>query len=117
MNKALDVRGLTTRFETRSGMVTAVNDVSFSVERGRIMGLVGESGSGKTTMGRLILRVLDPTSGSVVYRPGDGTETEVTIKQCHLSWQLRSKIIWLRPCQRSTRTVENSSLRRALTQR
>ncbi|TNB46298.1 ABC transporter ATP-binding protein [Martelella lutilitoris] len=59
MNKALDVRGLTTRFETRSGMVTAVNGVSFSVERGRIMGLVGESGSGKSVTGFSILGLID----------------------------------------------------------
>ena len=70
MTKALDVRGLTTRFETRNGMVTAVNAVSFSVERGRIMGLVGESGSGKSVTGFSILGLIDEpgriTDGSVL---------------------------------------------------
>ncbi|WP_174802601.1 ABC transporter ATP-binding protein [Martelella limonii] len=71
MNKALDVRGLTTRFETRGGMVTAVNGVSFSVERGRIMGLVGESGSGKSVTGFSILGLID--------EPGKVTDGEVLV--------------------------------------
>ncbi len=59
MTAALDVRGLTTRFDTRAGAVTAVNDVSFSVAPGRIMGLVGESGSGKSVTGFSILGLVD----------------------------------------------------------
>ena len=57
---ALAVEGLRTEFETRAGLVTAVNDVSFSVERGRILGLVGESGSGKSVTGFSILGLIDP---------------------------------------------------------
>ncbi|TCT44493.1 ABC transporter ATP-binding protein [Martelella mediterranea] len=70
MTKALYVEGLTTRFETRKGMVTAVNGVSFSVERGRVMGLVGESGSGKSVTGFSILGLIDEpgriTDGAVL---------------------------------------------------
>ncbi len=75
MNAALDVRGLTTRFDTRGGMVTAVNDVSFAVEPGRIMGLVGESGSGKSVTGFSILGLIDApgeiSAGQVLV---DGTD-------------------------------------------
>ena len=56
----LEVEGLRTHFFTREGVVKAVDDVSFSVARGRILGLVGESGSGKSMTGYSILGLVDP---------------------------------------------------------
>lgn len=73
MSAALDVTGLTRVFTSKSGPfglfgrreVRAVDNVSFSVPRGRTLCLVGESGCGKTTIGRMVVRLLAPTAGSV----------------------------------------------------
>ena len=58
-------------FTGKKGRVHAVDDVSFHIGKSEILGLVGESGSGKTTVGRCILRLIEPTAGSVIF---DGTD-------------------------------------------
>ncbi|HEY7925859.1 MAG TPA: ABC transporter ATP-binding protein [Candidatus Dormibacteraeota bacterium] len=70
----LDVSGLSTSFETRAGRVHAVQDVTFSVAPGEIVGLVGESGSGKTVTSLSLLRLLPATArttGRVVFEGRD----------------------------------------------
>jgi peptide/nickel transport system ATP-binding protein len=74
----LTVKNLCTWFPVNSGWfsskkeyIKAVNEVSFEVFPGETLGLVGESGSGKTTIGRSILRLIEPTSGSVIYKGVD----------------------------------------------
>ncbi|MGY6569135.1 MAG: ABC transporter ATP-binding protein [Salinarimonas sp.] len=56
----LDVQNLKVTFQTREGLVTAVNDISFTVGAGEVLGLVGESGSGKSVTGLAILGLIDP---------------------------------------------------------
>ena len=64
----LEVRHLKKYFPTKSGMLHAVDDVSFSIEEGKTLGLVGESGCGKSTTGRVILRLHEATDGEILYR-------------------------------------------------
>lgn len=55
-------------FSTEKNYVKAVDEVSFSLKKGETLGLVGESGCGKTTLGRSILRLIEPTAGSIYYK-------------------------------------------------
>jgi peptide/nickel transport system ATP-binding protein len=68
----LQVRDLRTHFETRAGTIKAVDGVSFTLERGEILGLVGESGSGKSVTGFSLIGLLDPpgriAGGSVMFQ-------------------------------------------------
>jgi oligopeptide/dipeptide ABC transporter ATP-binding protein len=70
----LEVRGLTTEFRTRAGPLRAVNDVSFSLQRGRVLAVIGESGCGKSALLRTILGIQPRTariSGAVLMRGTD----------------------------------------------
>ena len=59
------------------GVVRAVDDVTFSIRKGEVLGLVGESGCGKTTTGRCIVRVLNPTGGEILYRDEEGETVDL----------------------------------------
>ena len=66
-NKILEVKNLKKYFSTPKGMLHAVDDVNFTIEEGKTLGVVGESGCGKSTTGRAILRLHEPTSGEVIF--------------------------------------------------
>ena len=57
----LDIRGLKKYFSTPRGLLHAVDDVTFTIDKGKTLGVVGESGCGKSTTGRAILRLLETT--------------------------------------------------------
>lgn len=63
----LEARNLVKEFPAKRGTVHAVSDVTFSIYRGETLALVGESGCGKSTLGRLLLRLIPPTSGELIY--------------------------------------------------
>ncbi len=71
----LEVKNLTKKFPIKGGFfrrivanVNATNNVSFKIKKGETLGLVGESGCGKTTLGRSILRIIEPTSGEIIFK-------------------------------------------------
>lgn len=81
----LEIKNLVKHFPVRGGLlnrvikkVHAVNDVSFSVEQGEILGVVGESGCGKSTLGKLIIRLLEATAGEVRYAGQEITHLDAT---------------------------------------
>ena len=65
MAALLEVRNLKKYFKAKTGWLHAVDDINFILEEGKTLGVVGESGCGKTTLGRVILRLIDPTDGQI----------------------------------------------------
>src|SRR5690606_40774906 len=91
---ALEVRDLEKHFPIRkgvlgrqTGVVRAVDGVSFAIRRGETLGLVGESGCGKSTVGRTVLRLLEPTGGRILL---DGVE--ITGLGQRAMWEHRRRI-------------------------
>ncbi len=73
MPALLEVKNLKKYFKTGGGMLHAVDDVSFTLNEGKTLGVVGESGCGKSTLGRTILHLLNPTDGQIFFEGEDIT--------------------------------------------
>lgn len=73
MAALLEVKGLKKYFNTRAGLLHAVDGVSFKLDGGKTLGVVGESGCGKSTLGRVILHLLTPTDGTILFDGEDIT--------------------------------------------
>lgn len=69
----LEVKGLKKYFDTPAGSLHAVDNVNFTIERGKTLGIVGESGCGKSTTGRVILKLIEPTDGQIIFDGKDIT--------------------------------------------
>ncbi|WP_206513292.1 ABC transporter ATP-binding protein [Pelagibacterium montanilacus] len=97
----LEVKNLRKYFPIRAGVlgrtvanVKAIEDVSFSIARGEVVGLVGESGSGKTTVGRTILRLIEPTSGEIRF---DGVDVARLSSEQMRAYRRKMQIIFQDP--------------------
>jgi len=108
-NVLLEVKDLKKYYKVPKGMLHAVDGVSFNLERGKTLGIVGESGCGKTTIGRAILRLVEPTSGSVIF---DGVDILKLNKQKMRHMRRNMQMIFqdpfssLNPRKTITQTIE-----------
>lgn len=93
-NPLIQVQGLTKHFGSAPNLVRAVEDVNLSVARGEMVGLVGESGSGKSTIGRLILRALNPTGGKIYF---DGADISSANPSVMKSYRRRMQMVFQDP--------------------
>lgn len=85
----LEVRNLKKYFKVGAGLLHAVDDITFSIAKGTTLGIVGESGCGKTTMGRTILRLVEPTSGEIIFDGQDvGKASPRAMKKLRTQMQL-----------------------------
>ncbi len=76
MTPLLQVNHLKKYFPTNKGVVHAVDDVSFSLDAGKTMGVVGESGCGKSTLGRTIIHLQNSTDGQILFEGQDVTHVK-----------------------------------------
>ncbi|TWT09613.1 ABC transporter ATP-binding protein [Reyranella sp. CPCC 100927] len=90
----LAVRGITRHFAAKGPPVRAVEDVSFDIQRGEVLGVVGESGCGKSTLGRLALRLIEPTTGTVAF---DGTELTTMAPQALRRFRRHMQMVFQDP--------------------
>jgi len=85
----LEVNNLCKHFKTKRGLLQAVDHVSFAVQKGSTLGVVGESGCGKSTVGRAILRLIEPSSGEVLFEGRDITKLNATqLRECRRDIQM-----------------------------
>ena len=92
-NAYIRVENLKKYFNTKGGMLHAVDDVSFSVNRGETLGLVGESGCGKSTLGRCMIKLLPSTAGKVLlHSGGEGGYFDITKASGQQMNELRKRV-------------------------
>ncbi|XER06405.1 Oligopeptide transport ATP-binding protein OppF [Sporomusa rhizae] len=87
--KLLDIQNLTKYFSTKKGLLHAVDNISFHIDKGETLGLVGESGCGKSTTGRLLIRLLEADRGQILYNGDDVLKyTSRQIKEARREMQI-----------------------------
>ena len=109
----LRVENLKKYFATNSGLLHAVDDVSFSLGKGETLGVVGESGCGKSTLGRTILRLHEPTSGKIFFKGQEITNLDKkAMKELRRNMQIifQDPFASLNPRMTVAQTIQESLL-------
>ena len=89
MAEILRVENLKKHFNTRKGVLHAVDGVTFGVQEGQTLGIVGESGCGKSTLGRVILHLHEKTAGKIIFNGEDISDvTEAKLKKLREDMQI-----------------------------
>lgn len=89
MGALLEVNNLKKYFSTKSGMLHAVDNVSFMLDKGKTLGVVGESGCGKSTLGRVVLNLLPSTEGQIIYNGKDiSNPSKLELHELHRHMQM-----------------------------
>ena len=82
MSKIVEIQHLKKYYPTPRGVVHAVDDVTFSIEKGKTMGIVGESGCGKSTLGRMLVHLEESTGGQIIFQdPYSSLDPRYTIEE------------------------------------
>lgn len=105
----LEVKNLKKYFNVAAGVLHAVDDVSFTIEEGKTLGVVGESGCGKTTMGRAVLRLIEPTDGEIFFEGQDirkFSEAEMRHKRRDMQLIFQDPFSSLNPRKTIAETIE-----------
>jgi peptide/nickel transport system ATP-binding protein/oligopeptide transport system ATP-binding protein len=94
MTPLLDVRHLTKQFRLNGHILHAVQNISFTLASGEILGIGGESGCGKSTIGKMVMGLLEPTSGSILF---EGQDLSVLTRQRSQAWRRHIQMIFQHP--------------------
>ena len=95
MANLIEVKNLKKYFSTPRGLLHAVDNVTFNIEKGKTIGIVGESGCGKSTLGKTLMRLHNPTSGQVLYKGADIASMD--IKEFKKSYRSNIQMIFQDP--------------------
>lgn len=92
--KLLSLQNVSKTFKVDAGIVKAVTNVSFDIDKGETVGLVGESGCGKSTLGRVVMGVYQPTEGKIIY---DGEELHIRSGKERYKYAKKAQMIFQDP--------------------
>ncbi len=113
MSEIVRVENLKKYFATPHGILHAVDDVSFSIEKGKTLGVVGESGCGKSTLGRTILKLHEPTDGKIYFEGEDITgfkPKQMKVKRQEMQIIFQDPFASLNPRMTVSETIAESLL-------